>query len=176
MISCEHVYWYILANGSSILIYCMRTCSLRNYLSHWYWFRPGIKMETFQCVKASRRGNRSFITKLLTKGWSITNAQGLTPQAISETDREAIDLVLDQLSATPIFKCSHVGKLPMKLRKRFTRDYNSGEWIIREAEDPILKEMRILEVGNFYTGFSKELHSTAASFHTAAGKATPQWL
>ena len=37
--------------------------------------------------------------KLLTKGLSITDAQGVTPQTISETDREAIDLVLDQLSA-----------------------------------------------------------------------------
>ena len=33
----------------------------------------------------------------MTKGQSITDAQGFTPQTISETDREAIDLVLDQL-------------------------------------------------------------------------------
>ena len=56
-------------------------------------------MDTLQHVKASSRRNRSFVTKLLTKGRSITDTQGVTPQKISETDRETIDLVLDQLSA-----------------------------------------------------------------------------
>jgi len=56
-------------------------------------------MDTLQRAKASRHGNRSFVTKLLTKAQGITEAEGVTPQSISEADRETIDLVLNQLSS-----------------------------------------------------------------------------
>ena len=54
-------------------------------------------MDALQRAKASRRGNRAFVTKLLTKAQGITEAEGATPQSISEVDRETIDLVLTQL-------------------------------------------------------------------------------
>jgi len=56
-------------------------------------------MNTLPRARASRRGNRSFVTKLLTKTKGITDAEGATPQSITETDRETIDLILGQLTA-----------------------------------------------------------------------------
>ncbi|XP_065895991.1 uncharacterized protein [Dysidea avara] len=63
-----------------------------------------------------------------------------------------------------------LGKLPIELRKQFARDHSSGEWTIKEVMACILKELRVLEVGHYSNGFSKELHSATASFHTAARK------
>ena len=38
----------------------------------------------------------------------------------------------------------------------------------------ILKEIRVLEVGQYSNGFTKDVHSIAASFHTAVGKSVGQ--
>jgi len=54
-------------------------------------------MDTLQRARASRRGGRSFITKLLSKAQVITDADGATPLSISEEDRETIDHILSQL-------------------------------------------------------------------------------
>jgi len=62
------------------------------------------------------------------------------------------------------------GKLPNDLKKQFARDHSSGEWSIKDVMDSILTEIRVLEVGQYSSGFSRELHSSTASFHTAAGK------
>ena len=67
-----------------------------------------------------------------------------------------------------------LGKLPTDLKKQFARDHNSGEWTIQEVMACILKEIRVLEVGLYSNGFTKDTHSTAASFYTAVGKATGQ--
>ena len=70
------------------------------------------------------------------------------------------------------------GKLPIELKKQFAQDHNSGEWTIREVLTSILKEIRVLEVGHYSNGFSKEfskeLHTTTASFHTTARKPIAQ--
>ena len=55
-------------------------------------------MDALQRARASRRGSRSFVTKLLSKAQAITDADEATPQTISEPDRETIDLILNQLS------------------------------------------------------------------------------
>ena len=56
-------------------------------------------MDNLQRAKASRRGGRSFVTRLFTKALAITEADDeVTPDSISEADRETIDLVLKQLS------------------------------------------------------------------------------
>ena len=67
-----------------------------------------------------------------------------------------------------------LGKLPTDLRKQFARDHNSGEWTIQDVMACILKEIRVLEVGQYSNGFTKDAHSTAASFHTAVGKSVGQ--
>jgi len=64
-----------------------------------------------------------------------------------------------------------MGKLPTELKKQLARDHNSGEWTIQELLTSILREIRVLEVGQYSNGFSKEFHATTSSFHTAAGKA-----
>ena len=57
-------------------------------------------MDALQHAKASRRGGCSFVTKLFTKVHAITEADDeVTPQSISQADKETIDLVLSQLSA-----------------------------------------------------------------------------
>ena len=54
-------------------------------------------MDALQRAKASRRGGRSFVTKL---AHAITEADDeVTPQSILQADKETIDLVLSQLSA-----------------------------------------------------------------------------
>ena len=55
-------------------------------------------MDALQRARVSRRGSRSFVTKLLSKAQAITDADEATPQTISEPDRETIDLILNQLS------------------------------------------------------------------------------
>ncbi|XP_065904066.1 uncharacterized protein [Dysidea avara] len=67
-----------------------------------------------------------------------------------------------------------LGKLPTDLRKQFTRDHNSGEWTIQDVMACILKEIHVLEVGQYSNGFTKDAHSTAAFFHTTVGKPVGQ--
>ena len=67
-----------------------------------------------------------------------------------------------------------LGKLPRDLKKQLIWDHNSGEWTIGELLTSILREIRVLEVGQYSNGFSKEFHTTTSSFHTAAGKAVGQ--
>ena len=67
-----------------------------------------------------------------------------------------------------------LGKLPTELKKQLARDHNSGEWTIQELLTCILREIRVLEVGQYSNGFSKEYHTTTSSFHTGAGKAVVQ--
>ena len=67
-----------------------------------------------------------------------------------------------------------LGKLPTDLRKQFARDHNSGEWTIQDVMACILKEIRVLEVGQYSNGFTKDAHSIATSFHTALGKPVGQ--
>ena len=57
-------------------------------------------MDKLQRARASRRGGRSFVTKLLTKAEGITLAsEDVSPESISIEERETIDLVLTQLTA-----------------------------------------------------------------------------
>ena len=57
-------------------------------------------IDALQHAKASRRGGCSFVMKLFTKAHAITEADDeVTPQSISQADKETIDLVLSQLSA-----------------------------------------------------------------------------
>ena len=67
-----------------------------------------------------------------------------------------------------------LGNLPTDLRKQFARDHNSGEWTIQDVMACILKEIHVLEVGQYSNGFTKDAHSTATSFHTAVGKPVGQ--
>ena len=67
-----------------------------------------------------------------------------------------------------------LGKLPTELKKQFARDHSSGEWIIWEVMAYILKEIRVLEVGHYSNGFTKDSHSITASFYTAVGKPAGQ--
>jgi len=62
-------------------------------------------------------------------------------------------------------------KLPIELQKQFARDHNSGEWTIQEVMAFILKEIRVLEVSFYSSGFTKDAHSTTGAFHTIVGKA-----
>jgi len=56
-------------------------------------------MDSLQRARASRRGGRSFVTKLLTKAEAITMASDdVSPESISMEDRETIDLVLTKLA------------------------------------------------------------------------------
>ena len=62
-------------------------------------YRTRDSTDALQRAKASRRGGRSFVTKLFTKAHAITEADDeVTPQSISQADKETIDLVLSQLS------------------------------------------------------------------------------
>jgi len=63
-----------------------------------------------------------------------------------------------------------LGKLPIEVKKQFAREHHNGEWTIREVMALILGEIRVLEAGHYSNGFSKEFHTTATSFHTAAMK------
>ena len=57
-------------------------------------------MDTLQRARASRRGGRSFVTKLLTKAQAITESYtDDTRESISSEDREGIELVLTQVSS-----------------------------------------------------------------------------
>ena len=57
-------------------------------------------MDNLQRAKASRRGGRSFVTKLLSKAQTITEANAEpTLESFSTSDREGIDLIISQLTA-----------------------------------------------------------------------------
>ena len=55
-------------------------------------------MDTLQRARASRRGVRSFVTKLLAKAQAITDMYTENTNTVSTEDKDAIDLILSQLS------------------------------------------------------------------------------
>jgi len=55
-------------------------------------------MDTLQQTQASRRGGRSFITKFLAKAQAITDAYTETTDTVCAEDKDAVDLILSQLS------------------------------------------------------------------------------
>ena len=55
-------------------------------------------MDTLQRARASRRGWRSFVTKLLAKAQMITETYADTTETVSTEDKEGIDFILSQLS------------------------------------------------------------------------------
>ena len=57
-------------------------------------------MDNLQRTEASRCGGHSFVTKLLSKAQTITEANAEpTLELFSTSDREGIDLILSQLTA-----------------------------------------------------------------------------
>ena len=59
-------------------------------------------MDTLQRAKASRRGGRSFVTKLFAKAETITQTNVDSLESVSPEDRASIDLILSQLAAKKI--------------------------------------------------------------------------
>ena len=74
---------------------------------------------------------------------------------------------LQSLGNSTMLTRSVLGKLPTELRKQFARGHSGT---IRDVMASILQEIRVLELGDFSNSFTRELHSTTASLHTAASK------